>query len=75
MLFVGERRRSRRRKSAIRAERAQRARESKMENAGGSFPPAFLLDDPRNYAVRIRARAARRFNARRSSSLRPPQTP
>ena len=46
MLFVGERRRSRRRKSAIRAERAQRARQSKMENAGGSFPPAFLLDEP-----------------------------
>jgi hypothetical protein len=40
------------------------------------FPPAFLLlDEAPNYAVRMRARAARRFNARRSSSLRPPQTP
>ena len=40
------------------------------------FPPAFLLlDEAPDYAVRIRARAARRFNARRSSSLRPPQTP
>jgi hypothetical protein len=34
-----------------------------------------LLDESLGYAVRIRARAARRFNARRSSSLRPPQTP
>jgi hypothetical protein len=42
----------------------------------GDFPPAFVAaDEALGYAVRMRARAARRFNARRSSSLRPPQTP
>jgi hypothetical protein len=45
------------------------------QNAGGC-PPAFVAaDEALGYAVRMRARAARRFNARRSSSLRPPQTP
>ena len=44
-----------------------------MQNAG-ELPRRFLLLDE-GYAVRMRARAARRFNARRSSSLRPPQTP
>ena len=44
------------------------------KNAGG-FPAFMLLNESLGYAVRIRARAARRFNARRSSSLRPPQTP
>jgi hypothetical protein len=46
-----------------------------MQNAGGC-PPAFVAaDEALGYAVRMRARAARRFSARRSSSLRPPQTP
>jgi hypothetical protein len=40
------------------------------------MPPAFVAaDEALGYAVRMRARAARRFSARRSSSLRPPQTP
>ena len=46
-----------------------------MQNAGDSPRRCLLLDEALGYAVRIRARAARRFNARRSSSLRPPQTP
>jgi hypothetical protein len=46
-----------------------------MQNAGEFPRRCSLLDEAFNYAVRMRARAARRFNARRSSSLRPPQTP
>ena len=49
--------------------------EESQRNAGGFPSGVLLLDEAPNYAVRIRARAARRFNARRSSSLRPPQTP
>ena len=47
----------------------------RTQNAG-DFPRRSLqLDEALGYAVRMRARAARRFSARRSSSLRPPQTP
>jgi hypothetical protein len=56
--------------------RARHACFAKNAKRRRDFPPAFLmLDEAPNYAVRMRARAARRFNARRSSSLKPPQTP
>jgi hypothetical protein len=45
------------------------------QNAGDLPRRSLQLDEVLGYAVRMRARAARRFSARRSSSLRPPQTP
>jgi hypothetical protein len=53
----------------------QRGPTTRCETPGSSLPGVAVAGWNSSYAVRIRARAARRFNARRSSSLRPPQTP